>query len=717
MKGKIVKTTNISAALVLVLGLAAGLATTAQARPRYVILMIGDGMGPEQVRAAGMYANGQPGTLFFESLPYQGELTTYSANSAITDSGAAATAMATGVKVANTVISMAVPGDWSELETLLEFFQAEGKSTGLVTTSLWFDATPAAFGAHEPSRMNYGGIMSDYWYQSRPNVVLGGYHSGDVEAGATEAGYAVVTDRAAMQALDTEAEAMVFGQFGSGYMPYEFDGLGELPHLSQMTAAALSILDNDPDGFFLMVEGGRIDHAGHANDIQRSVLETIEFDKTVQVAMDWAAGRSDTLVLVTADHETGGLTVLANNGAGVLPTVTWSSGNHTAANVPVYAWGANAGMISGLMDNTEIHAVVTAGNEAWRPDPANRSAYSDTWGTLYWSPGGNAVSHDVYFSDSFDDVNDGAADAFKGNQAFAFFIAGLPGFPYPDGLVPETTYYWRVDEVNPADPNSPWKGDVWSFFIPPRGAHTCSPADGAMFVDPNATLSWSPGLRATMHTVYFGDSFDDVNNASSTKFQSETTYSPGPLEFEKTYYWRVDQSDGLTGIFKGEVMSFTTMGPGKGLRGQYYHHPGDTPHDPPELAFETPVLTRIDPQIGFEWEYGSPDPSVDVDNFAVKWTGEIEAAFTETYSFYANADDGVMLWVNDQLLIDNWAGQSLGETVGTIDLVAGNKYPIAVYYYEKDNLAMAELRWSSPSTPNQTVPQGALSPPPGEAMP
>ncbi|UCF17269.1 MAG: alkaline phosphatase, partial [Phycisphaerales bacterium] len=604
----------------------------------------------------------------------------------------------------------AIPGDGSELETLLEFHKAEGKSTGLVTTTSWFHATSAAFGAHEPSRFNYGEIWNDYLYQTRPNVVLGGYTDDNVAARSTEAGYTVVTDRAAMQALDTETETMVFGQFGTGGMPYEFDGLGELPHLSEMTATALSILDNDPDGFFLMVEGGRIDHACHVNDLERAVLEVIEFDNTVRLTMDWAAGR-DALVLVTADHETGGLTVLANNGANVLPTVEWRSLSHTGANVPVYAWGVNAAMVSGVMDNTEMFGIITAGTEAWKPDPVNRSVFPYTWGTLYWSPGGRAVSHDVYLSDSFDDVNDRIDGAFRGNQAFAFFVAGLPGFPYPDGFVPETTYYWRIDEVNPADPNSPWEGDVWSFTIPPRGAHQNDPADGAKFVDPNVTLSWEPGLRATMYAVYFGDSFDDVNNASST-FQRETTYTPGPLEFRKTYYWRVDQSDGLTGIIKGDVWSFTTMEPGRGLKAEYYHHCGATPHDPPESVFETPVLTRIDPEISFEWEYGAPDPSVDTDNFAVKWTGEVEAAFTETYSFYANGDDGVMLWVNDRLLIDTWAGQTLTESVGTIDLVAGSSYPIVMYYYDKDSRAFAELRWSSPSTPNQVVPQGALSPPP-----
>ena len=239
----------------------------AGAPPKNVIFLIGDGMGFEQVRAAGMYLNGVEGTLSFEYLPYQGQVTTYSADSSVTDSAAAATAMATGTKVDNGVISMAIPGDGSELETLLEYFRDQGKSTGLVTTTYITHATPAAFGAHEPSRGNTAQIASDYLNQTRPNVLFGGGANGIDPSSAQNAGYTVVTDALEMFDLDTTMENMVSGQFGSGYMPYELDGLGDLPHLSEMTVTALDILDNDPDGFFLMVEGGRIDHAGHANDI------------------------------------------------------------------------------------------------------------------------------------------------------------------------------------------------------------------------------------------------------------------------------------------------------------------------------------------------------------------------------------------------------------------------------------------------------------------
>jgi len=330
------------------------------ATPKNIILLIGDGMGFEQVKAAGMYLNGKAGTLSFESFPNQAEVTTYSADSSVTDSAAAGTAIATGHKVNNGVISMAYPGDGSELYTLLEYFKERGKSTGLVSTTYMTHATPAVFGAHEPSRNNISEIARDYLNQTLPNVLFGGGANGMSISSATSAGYTVVTDRTELQALDTENATMVSGQFGNTHLPYEFDGLGALPHLSEMTHTALNILDNDPDGFFLMVEGGRIDHAGHSNDIQRNIFETIEFSSAVQAAVNWTQTNPGTFILVTSDHETGGLTVLKNNGQGKFPDVSWTTTGHTGANVPIYASGVNADIISGIMDNTDIFAVCTS---------------------------------------------------------------------------------------------------------------------------------------------------------------------------------------------------------------------------------------------------------------------------------------------------------------------------------------------------------------------
>jgi len=339
----------------------------AGAAPKNVIFLIGDGMGKEQVKAAGMYLNGAAGTLSFEtSLPYQAEMATYPAEgpSTVTDSAAAATAMATGYKVNNGVISMAFPGDGTNLETLLEYFQNQGRSTGLVTTTYITHATPAAFGAHETSRNNTANIAGDYLSQTRPNVLLGGGGNGMSDTSAFAAGYTVVTDADGMTGHGLVGETIFLsGQFGSDHLPYEYDGLGSLPHLSEMTVTALEILDNDPDGFFLMVEGGRIDHACHSWDLVRSIFETIEFSNSVQMVIDWAAGRTDTLILVTADHETGGLTVDYHNGTvGSYPDVSWSTGGHTGANVPIYAWGVNAEMVDGVMDNTDLFDVAVSGS-------------------------------------------------------------------------------------------------------------------------------------------------------------------------------------------------------------------------------------------------------------------------------------------------------------------------------------------------------------------
>lgn len=319
---------------------------------RNIILCIGDGMGPEQVYATTLYTGTN---LFFESFPYQSIMTTHSANNPITDSAASSTAMATGVKVNNTVISLNIPGDGSELETLVEYYKARGKSTGLVTTAFMTHATPGAFGAHTDARHHFTQIADDYLTETQPNILFGGGGNGLTPGNASAAGYSVVTNKAQLLALDTGIETMVSGQFGDSHMPYEIDGLGDLPHLHEMTMVALNILDNDPDGFFLMVEGAKIDRASHLNDIIKVVHETIEFADTVQLITEWMGDREDTLIIVTADHETCGLTVITDNGAGNYPDVAWTAGWHTSTPVPVYAIGVNAYHATNVTDNTHIN--------------------------------------------------------------------------------------------------------------------------------------------------------------------------------------------------------------------------------------------------------------------------------------------------------------------------------------------------------------------------
>ena len=200
--------------------------------------------------------------------------------------------------------------------------------------------------------------------------------------------------------------------------------------------------------------------------------------------------------------------------------------------------------------------------QAAGPVPADGALHADTWVNMAWRAGDFAVSHDVYLGDDYQAVDEATkdSDVFRGNQGEMFYVAGFPGFAYPDGLVPGTTYYWRIDEVNDTHPDSPWKGEVWSFSIPPKTAYNPDPADGTESVGPeDVTLTWTSGYGSKLHTVYFGDDFDTVANAAGGAPSGFAIYKPGPLELEKVYYWRVDEFDAVD-TYKGDVWSFSTPG-------------------------------------------------------------------------------------------------------------------------------------------------------------
>ena len=241
------------------------------------------------------------------------------------------------------------------------------------------------------------------------------------------------------------------------------------------------------------------------------------------------------------------------------------NGSSTSLQIGSDGWGFNW---IGLIDDVRIydHAISKAEVEkltsvfiASNPKPSDGAIYSEIWARLEWQPGAFAASHDVYMGENFDDVNDGVNETFRGNQPGMMFIVGFPTYAYPDGLVPGTTYYWRIDEVNEADPNSPWKGDVWSFLVPPKTAYYPDPADGTEFVPRNTILTWAPGLGAQLHTVYIGEDFDTVNEAAGGVAMEPLSYTPGSLKLAKTYYWRVDEDDG-DNTYKGDIWSFTTEG-------------------------------------------------------------------------------------------------------------------------------------------------------------
>jgi len=385
--------------------------------------------------------------------------------------------------------------------------------------------------------------------------------------------------------------------------------------------------------------------------------------------------------------------------------------------------GAENRPFDGIIDDVRIYtkalteaelAEVMAGPPApfaAGPDPANGATVEQEWAYLSWQAGTWAVSHDVYFGTKFENVDQGAESTFVGNTTSTFNVVGIANFPIPEGLQPGTTYYWRVDEVNPDNPDSPWKGVVWSFTLPPRTAYNPQPPDTMKFVGTDAELSWTAKWNAALFSVYLGTDPEEVANTAGAAAIGKMSFDPGSLELDTTYYWRVDSFDG-TEWRTGNVWSFTTTKPGGGLVGEYSNYGGGVP-DPPESPFQNVTLTRIDPGINFQWGNGSPEPDViDTDNFAVRWTGELDVPLTGTYTFKATTDDGVLLYVNGEEMADAWRNQSSPlEQSGAIDLVAGEFASIKMLYFATSGSAMTELRWAHDSFPLEIIPAAALSPP------
>jgi len=212
------------------------------------------------------------------------------------------------------------------------------------------------------------------------------------------------------------------------------------------------------------------------------------------------------------------------------------------------------------LSDDEIRVLFESSGEpypfAYGPAPRNDSMLEETYTRLRWMPGDFAAAHNVYFGTSFEDVNTATPESqgvFVGSATDSSQLVGVP-----EALVPGTTYYWRVDEVNDVNPDSPWRGEVWSFWVRPVVAWDPSPADGLMYVNPEQSLSWQSGLGNLFHTVYFGESFDEVSNAPAGGIMTvEAVYDPA-LEAGKTYFWRVDEFDGPR-TYKGDVWSFTTV--------------------------------------------------------------------------------------------------------------------------------------------------------------
>lgn len=286
--------------------------------PKSVILLIGDGTGPQQFGFLMDWADaaGKSPTAFerLANAGTTGVLKTAPADSPLTDSAAGATALACGVSTVNGAIAVDASG--KKLTTCLEDARAHGRRTGLVTTTTITHATPACFAAHVGDRGEEGEIAQQYIHEGLgADVLFGGgqrFFPAALVAEAGEKGWTVVKTREEMAALPAGTQKSL-GLFSPSHVPYAIDrdqpGEAQAPSLADMARKALEILSQDDKGFFLMVEGGRIDHACHGNDAPAALGELREFDDVIGLAEEFRVKHPDTLVIVTADHETGGLTV------------------------------------------------------------------------------------------------------------------------------------------------------------------------------------------------------------------------------------------------------------------------------------------------------------------------------------------------------------------------------------------------------------------------
>lgn len=339
-------------------------AASAQEKVQNVIFMIGDGMGLAQVSAL-MIENGYRPTAF-DRAQSVALAKTYSANNRVTDSAASGTALATGVKTRNKTLGVDPEG--APVRSILKKAEERGLATGLVVTSDIVHATPGAFYAHVDNRSKYEEIalqLSD----EDINVLFGGgmgYFSkrkdGQNLVKKMQAKGYTVTDRwEEVEGLSKGKVAGLFREFGH-LLPI-VEGRDSL-YLAKATGKALEILSNDnPEGFFLMVEGSQIDFEGHDNDLPALLAEMRDFDRAVTVAFDYADQHPGTLVVVTADHETGGLSIASRSddftAAESGLSYRFGTEDHSGTLVPVYAYGTEAGQFRGVMENIDINRLLT----------------------------------------------------------------------------------------------------------------------------------------------------------------------------------------------------------------------------------------------------------------------------------------------------------------------------------------------------------------------
>ena len=320
-------------------------------KPKNIIFLIGDGMGTAQIYAA---LTAKKDNLNIAKFKVVGFHKTYSANDYITDSAAGATAFSTGTKTKNGYL--AVDTNQKILPTILELAEEKGLSTGLVATCAVTHATPAAFIAHEAKRSDYEDI-APWFLKTDIDVFIGGgkkYFENRTDKNIfsdslRKRNYQVVYNLGELNAI---TKGKIAGLLYTEHPPLMTEGRGEM--LEKSSKKAISILEKNKKGFFMMIEGSQIDWACHSNAEDTLISEMLDFDNVVGMVLDYAKKNGETLVVVTGDHETGGYTITDGNLKEGNPKGKFSTINHTAVMVPIFAFGPGSEEFMGFMENTDI---------------------------------------------------------------------------------------------------------------------------------------------------------------------------------------------------------------------------------------------------------------------------------------------------------------------------------------------------------------------------
>ena len=328
--------------------------STPTKKVKNIILLIGDGMGLSQVSASQFY---NKKTSNFERFPVIGLTKTSSTSDLITDSAAAATAFASGIKTYNGALG--VNTDTLAVKTIVEEISKIGISTGIISTSSIVHATPAAFYTHTKKRSMYEDIAAqlvssdiDFFAGGGINYFNDRKDKRNLILELEKKGFSINTESLPKNTKPVLNKKQGYLLAPNG-MPKMLDGRGEF--LTNATKLAIESLSSNEEGFFLMIEGAQIDWGGHDNDADYLISELIDFDNTIGVALDFAKLNGETLVIVTADHETGGFTLAQDNGNYNKIKPVFSTGGHSATMVPVFAKGPNSEDFGGIYENTAIY--------------------------------------------------------------------------------------------------------------------------------------------------------------------------------------------------------------------------------------------------------------------------------------------------------------------------------------------------------------------------